>query len=372
MRCLMSMGVTVVLCSCATARLERVATAELDRLLMAPAAPGIVFGAVWRDGTTVVRSAGFADLRSGRRVTDDTAFAWFSVTKLFTATAIMQLNERGQIDLDAPVSHYLPELHVQRRGRDATVRELLAHTAGLPNPIPVTWVHLADEPGPDLDSMVSARVGTNPGLDAIPGSRSAYSNLGYLLLGQIVARVSGERFERYVETHILQPLGCTASGFEVPSGRATAYQRKWSLMGIAARWMLDGRFFGESHDGYWELRPFAVDGAPYGGLNGPVLDLLRLGNMMLAHGEGAAGRVLSSESVRAMTAPSIIENGRPTEIGLGWHLGDADGEPFAYHIGGGGGYRSELRVYPRLGYAVAVLANETSFPTGDLARLVVR
>ena len=71
-------------------------------------------------------------------------------------------------------------------------------------------------------------------------------------------------------------------------------------------------------------------------------------------------------------APFLDAQGRGTGFGLGWCLGHVDGESFAYHLGGGAGYRAELRVYPKLGYAVAVLANETSFPTGDPTRLIVQ
>ena len=94
--------------------------------------------------------------------------------------------------------------------------------------------------------------------------------------------------------------------------------------------------------------------------------------MVLADGLGPGGVFLSTATISTMLTPFVTSGGKATEIGLGWHLGKIGGEPFAYHLGGGGGYRSELRVYPRLGYAVAVLANETSFPTGDWARLVVR
>jgi CubicO group peptidase (beta-lactamase class C family) len=355
--------------------LEQITRAELDQRLdkATASAPGVVFGAIWRDGTTVLTAAGEADLRTGRKMTPETPFAWFSVTKLFTATAIMQLSERGLIDLDAPVGKYLPEIHLRRDGREATVRELLSHTSGMPNPIPITWVHLANEPGPGLDGMIRQRVGTDPKLDSVPGTKIAYSNLGYLLLGKIVERVSGTPYERYVTENVLTPLGCRTSGFAVPPDRATGYQNKWSFTGLAV-WMLDSRFFGGTVGGYLETRPFTVDGAPYGGLNGPVDCLLRFARMTLAQGEGANGRVLSAASVQAMLTPSVMRDGRPGALvfGLAWRLDKIDGEPYADHEGGGGGYCSELRLYPRLGYAVAVIATETSFPTDGLVRLVVR
>lgn len=370
------MGLFASLLGCASARIETITEEELVARLQASArdlAPAVVFGCVWRDGTTLVRAAGHADAREGRDVLETTAFAWFSITKLFTATAIVQLAEGKRLDLDAPVSRYLPERRLSKNGREATVRQLLSHSAGLANPIPVTWIHLAGEAGPGLDALVDQRIGDAPDLVFEPGQKSSYSNLGYLLLGQIIERVSGQRYEDYVRGHLLEPLGAAATGFARSDGAATGYQRRWSLMGLAAGWMLDARFFGASSDGYRALRPFTVDGAPYGGLQGPAADLLRFARMVLAGGQADHGhRPLDEASVRAMLSPALDRDGRPLDVGLGWQLGREDGQPFAYHLGGGGGFRSELRVYPELGYAVVVLANETSFPTERLTRLVVR
>jgi len=375
---LKTLAALLLLSGCATPppppRVEQLSNAELDRRLQLAThrAPGVVFGAIWRDGTTVLRAAGRADLRAGRDVTPAIPFAWFSLTKLFTATAVLQLSEQGRLDLDAPVSQYLPGIRLRRDGQEATVRQLLAHTSGLRNPLPVTWIHLAGEAGPGLDEMIRRRVGSAPKLASVPGTKSAYSNLGYLLLGRIIERVSGLPYQTYVEEHVLAPLGCHASGFAVPGDRATAYQKKWTFTGLAARWMVGRRFIGGTVDGYWELRPFTVDGAPYGGLSGPAEDLLRFGLMILREGEGEQGRVLSPASVRMMLQATPTRDGQPTSVGLAWHLGSIDGEPCFMHDGGGGGYRAELRIYPNRGCAVAVLANETSFSTRELARVVVR
>jgi len=99
--------------------------------------------------------------------------------------------------------------------------------------------------------------------------------------------------------------------------------------------------------------------------------LLEMASMMMHDGMGRNGRVLSAASVREMLEPSRTRDGRIMGIGLGWPLGSIDGERFAVHEGGGGGWRSELRVYPDRGYAVAVLRNETWFATDGLARVVI-
>lgn len=351
----------LALCGCAEPpeHIEHLTAGEIQsRVEQATAAtPTIVFGAVWEDGRTLVRVAGEANAQ--------TPFAWFSITKLFTATAILQLAEQGRIDLDAPASRYLPDVRLIREGREATVRDLLSHASGLPNPVPITWIHLASEPAPSLDDMIRLHIGSEPKLDFVPGSRHAYSNLGYLLLGRMVERVTGQVYPRYVEDKVLAPLGCRDAGFAVPADRAAGYQNEWSFTGLAASWMLDRRFFGQTKDGRWETRPFTVDGAPYGGLSGSVDCLLGFARMILNGGEGLSGRVLSRPSVEMMLRPS-----GQAPFALAWRVGTLDGEPYAEHLGGGGGFCAGLRLYPRLGYAVAVLGNESSFAPGAFLRIV--
>jgi CubicO group peptidase (beta-lactamase class C family) len=359
----------------ASARLEAVTAAEiasrLEAAVASDEAPSVVFGAVHADGPAIVRAAGRACLAPPRDAAPDSVYPWFSVTKLFTATAVVQLSEQGRVDLDAPVVTYLPERRLEKNERRATVRHLLSHSAGLRSPNPIPWMHLAGEEGPCLDALTDRLLSQHPGLAFEPGTKCSYSHLGYLLLGQIVERVSGERYRDYVERHLLAPLGCEATGFQWRAAAASGYQRRAGITGLGVRWMLDRRFFGETVGSYWALRPFDVDGAPYGGLSGPMPDLLRFARAVLAGGQAERGRVLRESSVRSMLSPSRSVDGRELQFGLGWQLGSVGGEPHAFHVGGGG-FRSEIRLYPGLGYGVAVLANETSFPTDDLLRLVVR
>jgi len=359
---------------CGTPRLTRLSPTDLARLLERELerndAAGVVVAAAWADGRQVVRSAGWARRSPPTAATSETRWPWFSVTKLFTATAILQLAEAGRLRLDEPAATYVPSF-APRGHRPPTIRELLAHTSGLANPIPVTWIHLAGEPGPSLDELTARLLAAHPDLESEPGTRFRYSNLGYLVLGQVVERVSGEPFEAYVHRHLLEPLQLTGSSFSVTPATAAGYSARWSLMGLAAWWMLDARFFGPTERGLTELRPFSVDGAPYGGLVGPASDLARLGQAMLGGGQLDGRRLLSRELTALALTPSRTTAGAVLPVGLGWHLGEVGGEPFAHHIGGGGGFRSELRIYPRLGYAIAVIANETSFDTDVLARVIV-
>jgi CubicO group peptidase (beta-lactamase class C family) len=334
-------------------------------------APAVSVAHVHGEGPVIALAAGNAQLSTPREATPAIAYPFFSVTKLFTAAAVLQLAESGRVGLDEPISTYLTSFHVASR-QVPTVRQLLTHVSGLANPIPVSWVHLVGEQGPTLDELTGRLLRAHPKLSFVPGTRFAYSNLNYLVLGQLIERVSGSVYEAYVTEHILRPLGAQEAGFTLPPGAATGYSRRWSLMGIAARFMLDRRLFGPTIDGFTELRPFLVDGAPYGGVVAQAAEILLLGRAMLGHGAIAGRRILQPQSVELALSPAKALDGTSLPIGLGWHLGRLDAEPFAYHLGGGGGFRSELRIYPRLSCAVAVVGNETSFPTDPLARLAAR
>ena len=333
-------------------------------------APSVSVAYAIGDGPAVGVAAGRAKVFPAHETSPIVAYLWFSVTKLFTATAVLQLAETGMIRLDDPVSQYVPSFGI-RSSRAPTVRDLLTHTSGLANPIPVSWVHLVGEPGPSLDQLTDGLLRRHPTLLFAPGTRFSYSNLNYLILGQLIERVSGEQYETYVIERILQPLGAMETGFALSQNAATGYSRPWSFMGIAARWLLDRKFFGPTIDGYTELRPFLVDGAPYGGLVGPATQMLLLGRAMLGGGHVEGRAILRPETVAAALTPTRASDGSQLPIALGWHLGALGDEQYAYHIGGGGGFRSELRIYPRLKYGIAVIANETSFDTAKLTRLVV-
>jgi len=324
--------------------------------------------AAWtaKEGAIATYATGSARLQPPMATSPTTPYAWFSVTKLFTATAVLQLVASGQVSLQETAHHYLSDLLLVKGGTP-TVAQLLSHTSGLRNPMPLRWIHSAGERGPTLDEMTMRLLRTHPRLKFRPGSRYAYSNLNYLILGVLIERVSGLKFEEYVLHHVLAPLGAKSAGFELVQSAATGYSRTWSVMGIAARAIVDSRFFGSTDRGLTALQPFQVDGAPYGGLVGTATDMLRLGCAMLEEGAGSTTESILPASLTRLALMNVHSNsGKVLPVGLGWHLGVRSGERYAYHLGGGLGFRSELRIYPRARRAIAVVANETSFDTSAL------
>ena len=209
--------------------------AELDAALtrfVAQNGPGAAAGVVHGDELVWTAGAGFAEV--GARVTSDpgTLYRIASITKTFTGTAVMQLRDAGRLDLDDPAVKYLPEL----RGavspfapiEAVTIRRMLSHESGLANEPPGTdWSVPVYQGDPRL---TLARPGAIAAMLA-PNAQHKYSDLAYQLLGEIVTRVSGSPYPRYVRELILDPLGMSATGFEPLDGslrsrRATGYSRR--------------------------------------------------------------------------------------------------------------------------------------------------
>ena len=166
-----------------------------------------------KDGALVYsKGFGLADGPKELPAAPDTVYHWGSVTKTVTAAAIMQLREQGLLDLDAPVSDYLEYFPAQY---PITVRRLLTHSSGLPEPMNFVWenLRLHGQPLPDFDLIDRTFYAELTDLMFEPGSQSGYVNPDYLTLGQIVAAVSGQPYVEYVQEHILTPLGMEDTDF---------------------------------------------------------------------------------------------------------------------------------------------------------------
>jgi CubicO group peptidase (beta-lactamase class C family) len=347
--------------------------------------PSLAVTAVRGGATVVERGYGWSDLEQKTNATAETIYLYCSMTKLFTATALMQLRERGLVELDREVSAYLPDFMLRHpSGHQITLRHLLSHSSGIANPIPISWVHLADAPAVNLDDMTQRLLAKYHRLAFEPGSRYAYSNLGYLILGQVIEQTSGLQYMDYVQHHILDPLDMRRTGFSYThlhdQDVATGYVRAWTMMGILGRFLVDRRIFGATRHGYTAFHRFLIDGAPYGGLIGPVSDLGAFLRIYLSGGAFHGRRLLDPSSIAEMLTPQRNARGEELEtgshepsgrIGLGWHLAGEGDMRSAYHIGGGGGYRSELRIYPHLDHGIGVLGNETSYDTGIITSMIV-
>jgi CubicO group peptidase (beta-lactamase class C family) len=331
--------------------------------------PGLAAALVTADGAVEFITSGLADVDTRRPVTVHTTFLWFSMTKIVTATAAMMLADRGALDLDAPVIEHVPEMCVLPPPASLiTARHLLAHSAGLANPPPIRWVRPADAPPPDSRMFLTHLLHGHRRLRSRPGDTASYSNLGYLVLGELIAACAGQPFCEFVQRQLLHPLGMSRTGFEhaqTPADIATGYWRLPLGGRTALRLLLPPGIVGQRAGGLVAFRPFYVNGPPYGGLVGDVHDAARFLSLHLSEGTAGEQRLLSAES--AVTMRTLTTNGKKFTTGLGWwrRHENRGGSDMVEHLGGGA-YRNLMRLYPDAGRAVVVFGNLTSYPVEQL------
>ena len=204
------MGRSHVLAARAMSKTSRRDATERLRALVGAAvghgtAPGVQCVIARRDGVMLEAAAGWADLAAQRPMEPSTTMMAYSMTKTITAVAALQLVEGGALTLDAPVCSLVPETPY---GERLTIRHLLSQTSGIPNPIPLRWVHLPEEARSyDEQAMLRRRLSESPALRFAPGDRYAYSNLSYWLLGRAVEVVSGVSYPEYVRKNVFARLG---------------------------------------------------------------------------------------------------------------------------------------------------------------------
>jgi CubicO group peptidase (beta-lactamase class C family)/D-alanyl-D-alanine dipeptidase len=274
--------------------------------------------------------------------TAETVFRAGSISKLFTAMAVMRQVEAGRMDLDSPVSRYLPDFHpASNWPTPITLRQLLTHRSGLVREPPT---------GSYFDSAATTLSQTVESLNRTslvfrPESTTKYSNAGVAVAGDAVARVSGKSFEETVLEQVLRPLGMTCSSFQPPAGQR---------MATGAMWTVDGRSF--------EAPPFLLGMSPAANLYTTVNDLGLFMQALFAGGRGRGSSVLGAESLEQMWQPQFGARGG---YGLGFFLSDFDGTPHAGHGGAIYGFATELHILPREKLGVVVATNV------DLANSVV-
>ena len=331
--------------------------ATLNRFVAHNGLPGATAGVVHGDELVWTASAGFAD--AGTRVTSDlrTLYRIASITKTFTGTAVMQLRDAGRLDLDDPAVKYLPEL----RGavspfapiEAVTIRRMLSHESGLASEPPGTdWSVPVYQGDP---RVTLARPGDIAAMLA-PNAQHKYSDLAYQLLGEIVTRVSGSPYPRYVRELILDPLGLSATGFEPLDGparslRATGYSR---------------RPFSDELDPEPPFPPVWAEG----GLWSCVQDLARWISFQLRAytGSAADSPVLASASLREMHKPRYLADDDWTSAwGISWYADRQDGVSWIGHSGGLPGFTTSVRFDPGQQVGAIVLHNGPSF-TEEVAR----
>lgn len=321
---------------------------------------------------------GVREVGVGGEVTPDTIFGVASVTKGFTALAIMQLAEAGKLSVDDPVVRYLPGYRTPDAAgaRATTLHHFLTHTAGLP-PLASRFFALtratADDP---FATPRPAWIADHPPLDnaddllayiaeldfvplGAPGEYFSYCNEGFALLGAIVERVSGQPYAAYVQANILDPLGMTCSTFDRRplTGRADV-----AALHIARE--VDGQrtVLAAPQPSYVPLW------YPAGGLNTTARELLRYLEIYRTGGLSGGARLLSATGIARMVTPHTRGGGPGASYGYGLGVRqDYHGAKLVQHGGGSKGITSHVLVAPERGYTAAALTNLAEIPADRLA-----
>lgn len=330
------------------AALAAAVDAIVQRTLAQPNAVGLSIAVARGDQLIVTKGYGTADLESGWPVDDQTMMRIGSVTKQFSAAAVMKLVEQGKLSLDDTLDKMLPDY--PPTSKPVTLRQILNHTSGI-------WSYTEDGKFMERDSTMELKseevIATfkDKPLEFDPGTKWNYSNSAYYLVGEIIERAAGMPYAQFVQEELFAPLGLSRTRYE------------------SNREIISNRAQGYAFDGGKLLNDQTI-GADVPGAAGSLLstaaDLVRW-NIALA-----GGKAVSPDSYALMTATTVLPSGRDAEYGLGLGIDTFEGRKRISHGGGIPGFTSMLAYLPEEKLTVAVISNCESLNPGKAADSIMR
>jgi CubicO group peptidase (beta-lactamase class C family)/D-alanyl-D-alanine dipeptidase len=315
--------------------------------------PGLAVALVDDQRVVWARGFGLADSASGEPATARTVWRVGSVSKLFTDLAVMQRVEAGELDLDAPVTEYLPDVRPENPyERPITLRHLMSHRSGLVREPPAG--HYFDSTGTSLEETVRSLNGTE--LVHAPGTATKYSNAGLAVVGYVLQETEGRPFAELLAETLLADLGMDRSAF-------TPEPALREELAEARMWTYDGRRF--------PAPTFQLGMAPAGSMYSTVRDLGGFLSALFAGGRGPGGQVVEPETLERMWTP---EGGGERGYGLGFGVDTLAGERAVGHGGAIYGFSTQLTALPGSGLGAVVVANldGTNTVTSRIARSALR
>ena len=325
------------------AKIDSVAGARLTEGPVASLGIGVKRG----DDVLLVKGYGLADIENQVSAKPETVYRIGSITKQFTAAAVMQLVEAGEAGLDDSMTDYFPDYPTQ--GHEVTVRHLLTHTSGIKSYTGLeTWqpkitLDLTDQELMDLFK--------DEPFDFEPGEAYRYNNSGFYLLGMLIEKVTSESYKEYVKAHLFEPLGL--------GGTLYCDERPiipWRAEGYSA---VDGSLV---NDSYLSMNQPGAAGA----LCSTVPDLLAWSEAL------RSGEVVSSDSYGQMTTSMVLNDGSETGYGFGLGVRGLEGHPQVSHGGGINGFVTMLAHFPEADLDIVVLSNTESGSPGEITELIAR
>lgn len=305
--------------------------AKIEAALKKSGAPSVSVAVVQNGAITFAKAFGKADIATNRAAVAETRYAAGSISKQFTAAALLLLREQGAISLDDKVAKYFPEL---TRASEISIRQLLSHTAGYEDYAPQDYI-IPEWQKPIAPQTILERWAMKP-LNFDPGTKWQYSNTNYVLAASIFEKAAGRPLMEYLREKIFAPLGMESTGscLKASPADAVAYTRYSLGPSRAVARESSGWYFGAG-----EICSTASDLAKW-----DIAFLKR--------------QILSAESYEEFTREAVLANGDRTHYALGLQLGEQSRMPVIYHGGEVSGFLALNRIFPTRNAAVVTLSNE--------------
>ncbi|NQT11507.1 MAG: beta-lactamase family protein [Planctomycetes bacterium] len=331
----------------ATETLEEIVDSIAGEVVESGSTPGLSVGIARGDEVLLAKGYGLADVELSASASEKTVYRIGSITKQFTAAAILLLAEDGDLALDDPIARFLPNYPTQ--GKTITVRHLLSHTSGIKSFTNMPSYRREMRNDVSHEEIIDRFKDAPPNF--APGEKFRYCNSGYYLLGVILEKASGQSYADFLGERLFRPLAlentCYDRHARIIANRASGYSR--------------------SREGFRNA-PYVSMTQPFsaGALVSTVEDLIAWQRALIG------GKLLSADSYQSMTSPATLNDGRHAPYGLGVFTGEFDGHTVVRHGGGIKGFRSELAYLPEIDHTIVVLANGESAQPEKLSRRIAK
>lgn len=354
----------------------------LEELVNFGTPPGMSLVVVNKNGIVYEKGFGWADKPREISATPETVYHWWSITKIVTAMAIMQLYEQDKLDLDDPVLKYLPYFNMiypSDTDKKITIRNLLNHSSGIPDAgfKIMRWIHHEGEPHLNQSEMLKTVLPDFSELEFESGTYAQYTNIGYMVLGAIIEEVSNLTYEDYVRQNILKPLEMNHTDFVYTkqmepfeaAGSHPLFNTWTPLVPFVA-----GSFIRETHENHIWLERVYTDQTPPSGLIGSASDAARLVIAYLNKGVYKNTRILSEASIDRMSYDSYIKliddpETYFTRQGIGWRIFKDNDGVILEHTGGGIGFNTIMQIRPEKDLGFILFTNDTAGESWKIIQL---